>query len=287
MLLCSPDVGVLSDVCWTLSFLTDDSNEKRSIVLDVSSSLSPSIIEKLVEYLDHDDIQNPALRAIGNLLAGEERHTQAVLDDPRVLPCFKKLLSHERQREVKETCYALSNISAGNPQQLQSLIQANFFPIILQMYYTVGVDDIKSEIGFIFSNATTGGVEQVEYLMENMPMFEIFLEFLEGENEGSIEGCLEGIENILKVLFFVFCFLFFVFGFLFFIFVFVFVDFDFFVAHSLPFLLIFLFFSFLFLFFPFSFLFLLFSFLFLLVYFSIRPGRTMLILETPTLMWLF
>ena len=218
VLLCSPDEEILSDVCWALSYFTDDTSPTHEQISRViEGDISPSIIEKLVEYLDYNlnTVQTPALRAIGNILAGEESHAQAVLDDPRALLCLKKLLSHDRSSIVKETCWALSNISAGTQQQLQSLIQANFFPIILQMYYTVGVYDIKKEIGFIFSNATTGGVEQVEYLMENMPMFEIFLEFLEGEDEGSIEGCLEGIENILKVLFFVFCFLFLVFCFLF------------------------------------------------------------------------
>ena len=68
----------------------------------------------------HPDKQivSPALRAIGNILTGDDPQTQVVINCS-VLPALQHLLSSPVPNLRKEACWALSNISAGNKVQIQ------------------------------------------------------------------------------------------------------------------------------------------------------------------------
>ena len=60
----------------------------------------------------------PALRAVGNLLAGPDDLTQVCIECG-VLPYLEKLMMSSNYAIVKEALWCLSNIAAGNAQQIQ------------------------------------------------------------------------------------------------------------------------------------------------------------------------
>ena len=62
--------------------------------------------------------QTPALRAIGNIVTGNDVQTQQVIDNG-ALPYLKKLFDHTKSQIVKEAAWAVSNIAAGNANQIQ------------------------------------------------------------------------------------------------------------------------------------------------------------------------
>ena len=52
-----------------------------------------------------------------------------------VMPCLLSLLSGNSIKESvrKEACWTISNITAGNRQQIQAVIDANVFPVLIRI----------------------------------------------------------------------------------------------------------------------------------------------------------
>ena len=63
-------------------------------------------------------VQSAALRAVGNIVTGDDMQTQVVLQC-MVLPCLLHLLSSSKESIRKEACWTISNITAGNRAQIQ------------------------------------------------------------------------------------------------------------------------------------------------------------------------
>jgi importin subunit alpha-1/8 len=102
------DRMILSDVCWAMSYVTDDTSDKIQAVVD------SGCVPRLVMLLDCDDVSivTPALRSVGNIVTGDDKQTEAVLN-ANVLMYVAKLLEHKKVNIVKEATWTLSNITAG------------------------------------------------------------------------------------------------------------------------------------------------------------------------------
>lgn len=68
----------------------------------------------------HSDykVVSPALRAVGNIVTGDDIQTQVILNCS-ALPCLLHLLSSPKESIKKEACWTVSNITAGNRAQIQ------------------------------------------------------------------------------------------------------------------------------------------------------------------------
>jgi len=146
-------------------------------------------------------VQAAALRAVANIVTGDDEQTQTVIDCG-VLPCLHQLLSNDCQRIRKDTCFALSNITAGRKEQIQAVIDHNIFPPLLEIE---GDLEIRKDCAWAICNAISGGDDlQIKFLVDNgclPPLFRL----LKYDNSGSLKHgvrlvtvAIEGIENILK-----------------------------------------------------------------------------------------
>lgn len=124
-LLSHDDKMILSDVCWALSYVTDDTAEKIQAVVE------SGCVPRLVWLLSCDDasIVTPALRSVGNIVTGDDTQTDMVLA-ANVLPNLIALLDHKKCNIIKEAAWTISNITAGNQQQIQKVC-LNIFPGVL------------------------------------------------------------------------------------------------------------------------------------------------------------
>ena len=64
------------------------------------------------------NVISAALRAVGNIVTGDDVQTQIILNC-QALPCLLNLLGQSQEGIRKEVCWTISNITAGNPQQIQ------------------------------------------------------------------------------------------------------------------------------------------------------------------------
>jgi importin subunit alpha-6/7 len=80
------------------------------------------------------------------------------------------LLSSSKEAIRKEACWTISNITAGNYNQIQSVIDANLIPPLIHLLQH-GEFKTKKEACWAISNATSGGLakpEQIRYLVSQV-----------------------------------------------------------------------------------------------------------------------
>lgn len=125
------------------------------------------------------------------------------------------LLNHPKKSIRKEACWTISNITAGNKQQIQSVIDANIIPLLVNLLSNAEYE-VKKEAAWGISNATSGGSEQqIQYLVEQVILLESacfygvilvsqgcikpLCDLLTVFDARILVVALEALENILKV----------------------------------------------------------------------------------------
>ncbi|MCL7033683.1 hypothetical protein MKW94_008715 [Papaver nudicaule] len=113
----STDEEVLTDACRALSYISKDTNEKIQAVIEAG------VCPRLVDLLLHPSptVYTPSLRTVGNIVTGDDEQTQVLIDN-QVLPCLYQLLTQNYSKNIKNyACRAISNITAGNVDQVQCI----------------------------------------------------------------------------------------------------------------------------------------------------------------------
>ncbi|KAI0529368.1 importin subunit alpha-2 [Dendrobium catenatum] len=190
----STDEEVLTDACWALSYLSDGTNDK------IQSVIEAEVVPRLVELLFHPSpsVLIPALRTVGNIVTGDDIQTQYVIGNG-ALPYLLNLLTQSYKKSIKkEACWTISNITAGNKEQIQAVIEANIIGPLVDLLQNAEFD-IKKEAAWAISNATSGGThDQIKFLV-GQGCIKPLCDLLVCPDPRIVTVCLEGLENILKV----------------------------------------------------------------------------------------
>lgn len=148
------DAEVLTDACWSLSYISDGANSRIQAVIETGC------VPTLVGLLQHPEhaVSTPALRCIGNIVSGDDSQTQAVID-AGALPVLVQLMNSGRRNLRKESCWTMSNIAAGTPAQMATLLSTPGFIEALFNNMNNGEWSIRKEATWAVSNLTTSGTD--------------------------------------------------------------------------------------------------------------------------------
>ncbi|KAJ4459517.1 putative Importin subunit alpha-1a [Paratrimastix pyriformis] len=158
-LIYSTDQEILTDACWALAYITDGENERIEAVIQAG------IHRRVVELLTFPSpsVSIPALRCVGNLVTGDDRSTQLVLDCGP-LPFLRTMFSNPKLSIRKEAVWAVSNVTAGNPAQIQAVIDAGMMADLLGLLETADPETKKQAIWAV-GNATSGSAAQISVMV--------------------------------------------------------------------------------------------------------------------------
>lgn len=102
------------------------------------------------------------------------------------LPCLLALLSSPKKGIRKEACWTISNITAGNKNQIQAVIDANIIPPLIQLLAHAEFD-IKKEAAWAISNATSGGTpDQIRYFVQQVIIITFLFVNIQGMHQAIV-----------------------------------------------------------------------------------------------------
>jgi hypothetical protein len=147
---------------------------------------------------NHPSVLIPALRTVGNIVTGDDYQTQIIINC-HALKALLGLLAGDYKKSIKkEACWTISNITAGNKDQIQSIIDEQMVPPLVELLANAEFD-IKKEAAWAISNATSGGThQQIKYLV-SQGCIKPLCDLINCSDARIVTVALEGLENILKV----------------------------------------------------------------------------------------
>ncbi|KAK7363257.1 hypothetical protein VNO77_05391 [Canavalia gladiata] len=188
------DEQILTDACWALSYLSDGS------ILKIEAIVELGLCPRLVKLLGHrsEAIIVPAIRTLGNIVAGNDTLTQLVIDNQVLSRLYPLLTQNDSKIILKEACWIISNITAGNRTQKQAVIEANLILPLVNLLHSAKFD-VKKEAAWAISNATfAGSHEQIRKLAKE-GCIQPLCDLLTCPDPKIVVVCLEGLEKIMFV----------------------------------------------------------------------------------------
>lgn len=114
------------------------------------------------------------------------------------LPALLGTLSCQRKSLRKETCWTVSNITAGTAQQIQLVIDANLIPPLVNILKEDQFD-VQKEAAWAISNITSGGTDDHTRFLVSQAAIPAMCGMLKCGDAKMIMVVLDALDNILKV----------------------------------------------------------------------------------------
>ncbi|CAL4976432.1 unnamed protein product [Urochloa decumbens] len=190
----SQDDEVLSNACRALSYLSDGSDDNIQAVIEAG------VCPQLVELLTHSSslVLIPVLHVIGNIVSRDDIHIQCIIDR-QALPYLSNLLTTNQNKGIiPEVCRIISNIMAGNKEQIQSVINGNMVGPLVHLMQSADFG-VRYEAAWAIANAASGGTHDQKRYLVSQGCIKAFCDLLTYSDTSILMVCLEGLDNILKV----------------------------------------------------------------------------------------
>jgi importin subunit alpha-1 len=189
-----PDSEVVADALWSLSYISDGSNDGISAVL--AHGALPAIIRNLSGGAGQA-IEAPALRCLGRIVTGDAHQATLAVEHGAITVLCAMLRAQVHNTwsgTKKEILWTLSNIAAGDDQQNNALLQAGVFNLISD-YIAIDDQSIRKEAQWTVANALQGASPADLTAIIGSASFQALL-----NAASSHRICLAGVEGIATAL---------------------------------------------------------------------------------------
>jgi importin subunit alpha-1 len=191
-----PDSEVVTDAMWSLSCICACTSNRISAVL--AHGVLPTIIHHLSSGAGQP-IEEPALCCLGNIVNGDEHQTSLAIEHGAITVLCGMLRAqapNPRAGTKKRILWALSNIAAGNAQQINALLQAGVFDLITPDFVWAKDDQsIRKEGQRTVANALQGASDADVTAIIGSPSFRALL-----DAASAYCICLAGVEGLETAL---------------------------------------------------------------------------------------
>jgi hypothetical protein len=186
------DTETLCNVCWSLAYITDDCSSGIDDVIRLGYH------KRLVNLLSHPEsfVKVPALRAVGNIAAGNNIQTDAVINSGAV-QLLSGLTRSPLKKIRKDAVWTLSNIAAGTPQQIQSIIESGAIPNVIYLLRFDTAEIKKEALYVIYNYCFNATNEQMSFLIDPI-MMNAVSDMLKSDDIVVVMIALNSIERILS-----------------------------------------------------------------------------------------
>lgn len=189
-------VEVKIDACWAISYICDGDENRIQTIIDTN------ITPILVENLACDDIMvvTPCLRALGNFVSGNDEQTQVVINY-KIMDYIPKLLENTKNSVRREAYWLLSNIAAGNSDQIATLFLRSNRTILCSIIKAVQHEawEVRKEAVWVVTNIVSGGKDYFVQSLVSNKAIQALCSVVDMHDTKISLIVLDAIETILKV----------------------------------------------------------------------------------------
>lgn len=158
------DENVITDACWAFGYLM--AADRKYIRAVIETGVSSRFV-LLLKNWSSEKVVTSVLNAVGHIVLGSIEETQSILDCDPSLSWLCDHLEDENEFNLQTICWTISNIAAGNRNQIQALIDSKVYPTILRLL-TDSIDEVQREAAWAVRHSisqTRASADQIEYFV--------------------------------------------------------------------------------------------------------------------------
>jgi hypothetical protein len=193
-LLRQDDEEAITDSSWALSYITDNGG---GITVEEAIHCAQAFIPRL----RHDSVTVvvPTLRTLGNIVTSPDNAVTQACIDCGCLPPLHSLLRSQKTPILKETCWVISNITAGTISQIQAVLDAGIIETLLPLLHCEKAEVRKEAVWAVANAAITGNTKQCGELIRLGTTTHMFSMLQMGHPDPrALVVVLEAIQSILR-----------------------------------------------------------------------------------------
>lgn len=186
------DRGIVIETLWAFLYLLDNCDDAlRQAIVDCGVCTT---LARLVGHLD-SAVCSAALRCTGSIMSGTAEQTEAMVR-AGPFPSLLKLLNEKRL--LTEVCWLLSNVTAGEPSQIQAVIDEGILTKMPELMFT-GDFSVRRESTWVVCNAIVGATNDQMCEIVDEEVVEALLAVAHIDDAEVVVLALDSINKILVV----------------------------------------------------------------------------------------